>query len=65
MKNSYMQDFLHYAQKMCAEMRDNMAVEMTLPELEANISWAVGAVLMALYTKFGKWLPHEQMNLKK
>ena len=22
---------------MCAEMRDNMAVEMTLPELEANI----------------------------
>lgn len=29
------------------------------------ISWAVGAVLMALYTKFGKWLPHEQMNLKK
>ena len=24
-----------------------------------------GAVLMALYTKFGKWLPHEQMNLKK
>ena len=29
------------------------------------ISWVVGAVLMALYTKFGKWLPHEQMNLKK
>ena len=29
------------------------------------ILWAVGAVLMALYTKFGKWLPHEQMNLKK
>ncbi len=25
------------------------------------ISWVVGAVLMILYTKFGKWLPHQQL----
>ncbi len=25
------------------------------------ISWVVGAVLMAFYTKFGKWLPHQQL----
>ena len=25
------------------------------------ISWVVGAVLMAIYTKFGKWLPHQQL----
>lgn len=26
------------------------------------ISWLVGAILMIFYTKFGKWLPHEQME---
>lgn len=29
------------------------------------ISWLVGAILMILYTKFGKWLPHKQMMEKK
>lgn len=29
------------------------------------ISWLVGAILMILYTKFGKWLPHEQMEKKE
>lgn len=28
------------------------------------ISWLVGAILMILYTKFGKWLPHEQTEKK-
>ena len=28
------------------------------------ISWLVGAILMILYTKFGKWLPHKQMEKK-
>lgn len=29
------------------------------------ISWLVGAILMILYTKFGKWLPHKQMEKKE
>ena len=29
------------------------------------ISWLVGANLMILYTKFGKWLPHKQMEKKE
>lgn len=29
------------------------------------ISWLVGAILMILYTKFGKWLPHEQTEKKE
>lgn len=29
------------------------------------ISWIVGAILMILYTKFGKWLPHKQMEKKE
>ena len=29
------------------------------------ISWLVGAILMIFYTKFGKWLPHKQMEKKE
>lgn len=29
------------------------------------ISWLVGAILMILYTKFGKWLPHKHMEKKE
>ena len=29
------------------------------------ISWLVGAILMILYTNFGKWLPHKQMEKKE
>ena len=29
------------------------------------ISWLVGAILMILYTKIGKWLPHKQMEKKE
>lgn len=29
------------------------------------ISWLVGAILMILHTKFGKWLPHKQMEKKE
>lgn len=29
------------------------------------ISWLVGAILMIFYTKFGKWLPHRQMEKKE
>ena len=29
------------------------------------IAWLVGAILMILYTKFGKWLPHKQMEKKE
>lgn len=29
------------------------------------ISWLVGAILMIFYTKFGKWLPHKQMEKKR
>ena len=29
------------------------------------ISWLVGAILMILYTKFGKWLHHKQMEKKE
>lgn len=29
------------------------------------ISWLVGEILMILYTKFGKWLPHKQMEKKE
>ena len=29
------------------------------------ISWLVGAILMILYTKFGKWLPHKQIEKKE
>lgn len=29
------------------------------------ISWLVGAILMILYTKFGNWLPHKQMEKKE
>lgn len=29
------------------------------------ISWLVGAILIIFYTKFGKWLPHKQMEKKE
>lgn len=48
-------------------------IKIALPFYSSNdgvfilypISWLVGAILMILYTKFGKWLPHKHMEKKE